>query len=66
MPERPAMSQVPHFKLWPFYKDFSTLNAQSPLFAGTTRNLALAPSKMYVHLCPFTNGFSICDVCRRY
>lgn len=33
---------------------FSTLNARSPLFEGTTRNLSLAPSKMLRHLCPFT------------
>ena len=41
-----------HFKLWQFYKAFSTLNARSPLFAGTTRNLSLAPSKMLRALVP--------------
>jgi hypothetical protein len=43
---------VPHFKLCPFYKAFLTLNARSPLFAGTTRNLMLAPSKMQRALVP--------------
>jgi hypothetical protein len=41
-----------HFKLWPFYKAFSTLNARSPLFAGTIRSLSLAPSKMLRALVP--------------
>jgi len=41
-----------HFKLWPFYKAFSTLNARSPLFAGTIRNLSLAPSKILRALVP--------------
>ena len=41
-----------HFKLWPFYKAFSILDARSPLFAGTIRNLSLAPSKMLRALVP--------------
>jgi hypothetical protein len=57
-PNQGGTSPIPrmyaHFKLWPFYKAFSTLNARSPLFAGTIRNLSLAPSKMLRHLCPFT------------
>ncbi len=57
MPERPAMSQASHFKLWPFYKAFSTLNARTPLFAGTTRNLTLAPSKMLRALVPIYQWF---------
>jgi hypothetical protein len=58
MPERPAMSQVSHFRLWPFYKAFSTLNARSPLFAGTTRKFnALAPSKMLRALVPIYQWF---------
>jgi hypothetical protein len=32
IPRPPRMSQMSHFKLWPFYKAFSTLNAISPLF----------------------------------
>jgi hypothetical protein len=41
-----------HFKLWPFYKDFSKQNAKSPLFSGATRNLTLVPSKMLRALVP--------------
>ena len=48
----PDPRECTHFKLWPFYKAFSTLNARSPLFAGTTRNLSLAPSKMLRALVP--------------
>src|SRR5438876_60750 len=57
MPERPAMSQVSHFKLSPFYKAFSTLNARNHLFAGTTRNFTLAPSKMLRALVPIYQWF---------
>jgi hypothetical protein len=46
----PTPRMYAHFKLWPFYKAFSTLNARGPLFAGTIRNLSLAPSKMLRHL----------------
>jgi hypothetical protein len=57
-PDQGGTSPIPRmytqFKLWPFYEAFSTLNARSPLFAGTIRNLSLAPSKMLRHLCPFT------------
>jgi hypothetical protein len=52
IPRPPLMSQMSHFKLWPFYKDFSTFNARSLLFAGTTRNLTLALSKMLLALVP--------------
>src|SRR5258708_39004999 len=49
-----------HFELWPFYKVFSTLNARNPLFAGTTRNLTLAPSKMLRALVPIYQWFLKC------
>ena len=48
----PDPLECTHFKLWPFYKAFSTLNARSPLFAGTIHNLLLAPSKMLRALVP--------------
>ena len=52
LPPTPRISQMSHFKLWPFYKDFSKPNAKSPLFAGATRNLTLVPSKMLRALVP--------------
>ena len=48
----PDPLECTHFKLWPFHKAFSTLNARSPLFAGTIRDLSLAPSKMLRALVP--------------
>jgi hypothetical protein len=36
-PNAPRCPKCP-FKLWPFYKDFSTLNTRRPLLARTTRN----------------------------
>jgi hypothetical protein len=52
IPDPPRMSQMSHFKLWPFYKALSTQSARSPLFAGTTLNLTLAMSKMLRALVP--------------
>jgi hypothetical protein len=51
----PAHSNVPNvpFQVMAIlYKAFSTLNARSPSFADTTRNLTLAPSKMLRALVP--------------
>jgi len=48
----PAPSNVPNVPFQVMAKAFSTLNARSPLFAGTTRNLTLAPSKMLRALVP--------------
>ena len=52
LPPPHRMPQIPHFKLWLFYKDFSKLNAKSYLFSGATRNLTLTPPKMLRALVP--------------